>query len=63
MADGTFDEELGKDLGLVFQIGSSQTFYGFVFLIKANNRFGITHDDTTGIEVVVQGLAFAQELG
>ena len=38
---------------------------GFIFLEEGGSvdNLGITHDDATGIEVVIEGFALAEELG
>ena len=61
--DSPFLQQRGKFMRLFFQIFSRNSVYGLIFLIPSADNFRIPYDDTAGVQVVIQRLAFAQELG
>ena len=66
-AEGTLKEQGGKGLGLLLGIGIADGGDGGILLIPllvavGGEYLGIAHNDTRGIEVIVKGLALAQEL-
>ena len=63
ITDGTLDEEVDKGVGGLFEVVAGDSLDGCTLLFGALRELGIAHDDARGIEVIVQGLALAQELG
>ena len=63
LLDGAFLQEMGKLLGGFAQMVSGDGADGGVLFVLAVNHLGVTDDDSGGVEVVVQGLGLAQELG
>ena len=67
LLDGTLLEQVGEDGGLAGGIGTADGLDGGVLFGETGSvgiyDGGIAHDDAAGIEVVVEGLALAKELG
>ena len=65
VANGAFDEKGGEGAGGLFEVVAGNLLDGFVGLVLLGelHHLGIAHNDAGRIEVVVQCLALAQELG
>ena len=64
--EGSFLQKCGKGVGsLLHSANIGNLLDGFIFLEEGGSvdNLGITHDDATGIEVVIEGFALAEELG
>ena len=66
--DGAFEKEACEGFGLGFRLGVANGSDGGILLVPlfvalCREYLGIAYDDAAGIEVVVEGLALAQELG
>ena len=64
----TLLKQAGEGLGLGFGIGIADGGNGGILLVPLfatvrGEHLGVAHDDAAGIEVIVKGLALAQELG
>lgn len=62
LLDRSFLKQLGKFPGLLLQMFSGNGTDCLVLFVPTFNLFGITHDDPARIQVVIQCLAFPQEL-
>ena len=68
LLDGSFLKEIGEGLRIFLSIGIADGGNGGILLVPllttiGGEHLGVAHDDARGIEVVVKGLALAEELG
>ena len=62
--DGSFPKQIGKGLGIFLGIGIANGLNGGILFVElfSINKFRITNYDAAGIEIIIESLAFTQEL-